>query len=106
VRIEEAKSEKLNDSKALLQKITSKLTSEEYQQFKVALRNFHEAKKSSDNEKKLKYYKVLRSLFSKDLAFFAEVENFIQFKGVIKPSQSTQYDSPTAPTKRKLDERN
>jgi len=86
----------------------TKLSEEEYKQFKVGLRNFHEAKKNADNEKKIKYYKVLRSLFAKDLALFTEVENFIQFTGVMKPvssSSSTQYENST-PTKRKLDERN
>lgn len=93
----------------------SKLNEEEYKQFKVALRNFHEAKKNGDNDKKVKYYKALRILFANDLTLFAEVENFIQYKGVIKPSSlstgsgtaatSIRYDNST-PTKRKLDERN
>lgn len=97
--------------------------------FKVALSNFYEAKKSSNDEKKIKYYKILRNLFNKDLEFFAEVEKFIQFTGVIKsgnkdsstkngdaqasrflkPSPNgnpqPQYSSST-PTKRKLNELN
>ena len=84
VTVAEVKPEKLNDSRALLEKITKKLGKEEYQQFKVALSNFHSAKKSSDDEKKLKYYKILRGLFSNDMELFGEIEKFIQFTGVVK----------------------
>lgn len=99
---------------SILLKIVTKLSEEEYKQFKVALKNFHEAKKQADNEKKIKYYRCLRSLFAKDLTFFAEIENFIQFTGVVKQSTSSasavtaagsNFQNPT-PTKRKLDERN
>jgi hypothetical protein len=65
-------------------KIHKNLGEAEYSEFKVALSNFHAAKKSNDEEKKLKYYKVLRNLFSKDLALFGQIEQFIQFTGVIK----------------------
>ena len=100
--------------------------------FKVALSNFYDAKKSSNNEKKIKYYKILRILFARDLEFFAEIEKFIQFTGVVKSGEnnnvasanvnidagktsvflkessnktSTQY-MPSTSIKRKLDEQN
>ena len=83
--VAEVKPEKLNDSRALLEKITKKLGKDDYQQFKVALSNFHAAKKASDDEKKLKYYKVLRGLFANDMDLFGDIEKFIQFTGAVKP---------------------
>ena len=85
----EVKTEKINDSKALLEKITKKLTKEAYQEFKIALSNFHAAKKAHDDEKKIKYYKILRNLFANDLVFFCEIEKFIQFSGVVKQKPAT-----------------
>jgi hypothetical protein len=79
------------------------LTKEEYQQFKVALSNFYAGKKSNDKEKKIKYYKVLRTLFSKDLEFFKEIEKFIQFTGIIKEQNQNVIENNT-PNKRKFDE--
>jgi hypothetical protein len=35
-------------------------------------------------EQKIKYYKILRSLFSDDLALFGEIEKFINFTGNVK----------------------
>lgn len=105
VSVAETKTEKLNDSKALLQKIANILTKEDYQTFKVALSNFYTAKKNSDNEKKIKYYKILRSLFSKDLEFFAEIEKFIQFTGVIKDKQQ-EIEKKVTNLKRKIDDCN
>lgn len=103
VSVAETKSEKLNDSKILLQKIANILSKEDYQTFKVALSNFYTAKKNSDNEKKIKYYKILRSLFSKDLDFFSEIEKFIQFTGVLKEKQS---ENEKKSSKRKIDDCN
>lgn len=103
VSVTEAKSEKLNDSKVLLQKIANMLSKENYQTFKVALSNFYTAKKNSDNEKKIKYYKILRGLFAQDLTFFAEIEKFIQFTGVLKEKQS---DNEKKSSKRKIDDCN
>ena len=108
---EVAKPNSISDSKSLLEKITKKLNKEDYLNFKVALGNFHQAKKANDNEKKVKYYKILRSLFVNDLTFFAEIETFIRFTGVIKPSSSSSSaatlvgsDSPSQATKRKFDQ--
>jgi hypothetical protein len=84
VTVTETKADRLKESKEFLEKINSKLSKEEYQQFKIALNNFYIYKKNNDAEKKVKYYKVLRSLFQKDLEFFKEIEKFIQFNGVIK----------------------
>lgn len=109
VTVGETKTDSLNESKVLLQKISDMLSKEEYQKFKVALSNFHAGKKANDNEKKIKYYKILRSLFSKDLEFFKEIEKFIQFNGVIKEklnvnSNSSNIIEVAAPTKRKFDD--
>ncbi|CAF0719384.1 unnamed protein product [Brachionus calyciflorus] len=108
VTVTETKSEKLNDSKALLQKISNMLSKEDYQTFKVALSNFYTAKKNSDNDKKIKYYKILRSLFSKNLEFFAEIEKFIQFTGVLKEKQQADSDDnqikKSINLKRKIDD--
>lgn len=81
------------------------LSKEDYQTFKVALSNFYTAKKNSDNEKKIKYYKILRSLFAKDLEFFGEIEKFIQFTGVVKekPSQIPQVEGDNA-KRRKIEQ--
>ena len=96
--VSEVKADSLNESKALLQKINNKLTKEEYQQFKVALSNFYAGKKSNDKD-----YKVLRTLFAKDLEFFKEIEKFIQFTGVIKEQNQNVIENST-PNKRKFDE--
>ena len=106
---EVSKSSTISDSKSLLEKITKKLNREDYLNFKVALSSFYQAKKANDNEKKLKYYKILRSLFLNDLEFFAEIESFIKFSGVIKGSSgvsaSNILDSvQNGATKRKFDE--
>jgi len=60
------------------------LDAEKFKLFKTALGSFSEARKSGDNEKKIKYYKILRSLFEFDLVFFREIERFIQFTPNIK----------------------
>lgn len=71
----------------------------------MALNNFHTAKKSGDNEKKVKYYKALRCLFANDLEFFGEIEKFIHFTGVVKSSSQQQNEpSKSTPLKRKIDE--
>lgn len=88
VTVGEAKPASVQNSKALLQKIQSSLDAEKYKQFKVALSSFSVAKKAGDSEKKIKYYKVLRSLFEFDLVFFREIEKFIQFTPSIKTSGS------------------
>lgn len=98
----DSKTDKLNDSKILLQKISNMLSKEEYQTFKVALSNFYAAKKNSDNEKKVKYYKILRSLFVKNLEFFSEIEKFIQFTGVIKEKPADLDIKTSVNQKRKL----
>lgn len=109
---EVAKSSSITDSKSLLEKITKKLNKEDYLNFKVALSSFYQAKKTNDNEKKLKYYKILRGLFHNDLEFFGEIESFIKFTGVIKNSTSLSVASSSkvldsmqnGSTKRKFDE--
>ena len=109
---EVAKSSSISDSKFLLGKITEKLSKEDYTNFKVALNNFYQAKKANDNEKKLKYYKILRGLFLNDLDFFSEIESFIKFTGVIKSSTNSSgtFSSKVldgvqnGATKRKFDE--
>lgn len=88
VTVGEAKPASVQNSKALLQKIQSSLDAEKYKQFKVALSSFSVAKKAGDSDKKIKYYKVLRSLFEFDLVFFREIEKFIQFTPSIKTSGS------------------
>ena len=109
---EVAKSSSISDSKSLLDKITKKLNKEDYLNFKVALSSFYQAKKANDNEKKLKYYKILRGLFLNDLDFFGEIENFIKFTGVIKSSSASSVTASSkvldtmqnGATKRKFDE--
>ena len=46
------------------------------------------AKKNSNTEQKIKYYKILRNLFINDLEFFGEIEKFINFNGNIKEQAS------------------
>ncbi len=70
----------------------------------MGLNNFYQAKKSGDNEKKVKYYKVLRSLFEKDLNLFGEIEKFIQFTGVVKENYKKSDIVKCPIVKRKLDE--
>ena len=78
----------------------------------MALSSFYQAKKANDNEKKLKYYKILRGLFLNDLEFFGEIENFIKFTGVIKNSTASSTTASSkvldtmqnGATKRKFDE--
>jgi hypothetical protein len=82
--VAEAKPESVSNSKLLLEKISTKLSKEQYTQFKVGLHNFHAAKKSANMEQKIKYYKILRSLFSDDLVLFGEIEKFINFTGNVK----------------------
>ena len=84
----EAKADKLSESKNLLLKISTKLDKDAYTQFKIALNNFYVAKKGNNAEGKVKYYKILRALFANDLEFFADIEKFIQFTGVIKEKPS------------------
>ena len=84
-----------------MNKINEKLNKEQYTQFKVALHNFHAAKKNSNMDQKVKYYKVLRSLFSGDLEFFCEIEKFINFTGNVKEQPVTS----SLAVKRKLGER-
>ncbi len=81
---------------------------EQYTQFKVALNNFHTAKKNSNQEQKIKYYKVLRNLFINDLEFFGEIEKFINFNGQIKeqPKGSSSSVQTTNSVKRKIDDCN
>ena len=102
----DAKNGAISDSKVLLEKvfkfdiqfrknnlkrififqISAKLGKEELKQFKLSLQNFYEAKKSNDNERKIKYYRIMRSLFENDLEFFVQIESFIKFNGIIKES--------------------
>lgn len=103
----EAKQESLNGSKALLEKISKTLSKDDYDKFKLGLNNFYQAKKSGDQEKKLKYYKVLRALFEKELELFHEIEKFIQFTGVVKENTSSYKKSDITKAqivKRKIDE--
>ena len=72
----------------------------------MALNNFYQAKKSNDQEKKIKYYKVLRALFEKELELFHEIEKFIQFTGVVKDNSDFKKSDITKAqiVKRKIDE--
>ena len=108
VTVGEAKPTSIQNSKLLLQKIQSSLDDEKYKQFKVALSSFSAAKKAGDSEKKIKYYKVLRSLFEFDLVFFREIEKFIQFTPDIKTSGASSSLSQSGQKKlvlkRKIDQ--
>ena len=50
----------------------------------MAVSKFSVAKKTGDSDQKIKYFKILRSLFEADLELFKEVEKLIGFTGDIK----------------------
>ncbi len=80
------------------------MSREEYEKFKLGLNNFYQAKKSGDNEKKLKYYKVLRALFENEPEIFSEIEKFIQFYGMVKETFKKSDISKAPIVKRKIDD--
>jgi hypothetical protein len=92
------KKESLTDSRSLLQKISKKLDSDTYVKFKVALINYSQAKKSGDEERKLKYYQVLKVLFQDEVELFKEIEKFIKYDG---PSENTNLSNKVVSLKRK-----
>ena len=82
------------------------LDADKFKLFKTALGSFSEARKSGDNEKKIKYYKILRSLFEFDLVFFRQIERFIQFTPNIRSleGQHDRVETKKLVLKRKIDE--
>ena len=59
------------------------MSEEENRQFKVAMSNFHKAKKSLDEENQHKNYLVLKLIFERreeNKQLFKEVEAFIRYK--------------------------
>lgn len=88
----------------LFKKIGKTLIKEDYEKFRLGLNNFYQAKKSGDNEKKVKYYKVLRALFENETELFKELEKFIQFTGVVKDAFKKSDITKAPIVKRKIDD--